>query len=287
MSLVTRSTKYAGRMSEQLPEQARQNAKLCRSIDMQPPTLHFITATQPHEMKDMNALSQIRSHVSKESHARRRRALTERLALYHASSTNATKQLHTHIRDGNKEACRTCFPWALSDNELFLFNFFLEWVIPNGWTGCITEESQQLFQKSMRSIFIPIAMTDTSLLTAVMYVSARRYSLISSSNQEAEKYHKLMIRYLLLCLEKIKAIINTRSYPTDASMALVLCMATEAYWEGQVEAFRIHGLAFAEMVKTRRAFPEREKVSPFLLEMASKSIYDPRFNVVMGPYVRN
>lgn len=80
----------------------------------------------------------------------------------------------------------------------------------------------------MRSVFIPVAMTEMSLFTAVMYVSARRYSLISNNTREAENYHKLMIHYLLLCLEKIKVIINMRSYPTDASMALVLCMATEA-----------------------------------------------------------
>lgn len=51
-----------------------------------------------------------------------------------------------------------------------------------------------------------------------------------------------------------------------------------------MEAFRIHGVAFTEMTEARRAFPEREKASPFLLEMASKSIYDPRYNIVMGPY---
>jgi hypothetical protein len=50
-----------------------------------------------------------------------------------------------------------------------------------------------------------------------------------------------------------------------------------------VEAFHIHGMAFTEMAETRRAYPDREKVSPFLLEMASKSIYDPRYNIVMGP----
>lgn len=71
-------------------------------------------------------------------------------------------------------------------------------------------------------------MTDIALFTAVMYVSARRYSLISNNTREAEKYHKLMIHYLLLCLEKIRVLINMKSYPTDASMALVLCMATEA-----------------------------------------------------------
>lgn len=103
-----------------------------------------------------------------------------------------------------------------------------EWVIPNGWTECITEESQRSFQRSMRSVFIPVAMTDIGLFTAVMYVSARRYSLISDNTREAEKYHKLMIHYLLLCLEKIKVVINMKSYPTDVSMALVLCMATEA-----------------------------------------------------------
>lgn len=104
----------------------------------------------------------------------------------------------------------------------------MEWVIPNGWTECITEESQQSFQKGMKSIFVPVAMADMSLFTAVMYVSARRYSLISTNVGEAEKYHKLMIHYLLLCLRKIKSIINVGSYPTDAAMALVLCMATEA-----------------------------------------------------------
>lgn len=51
-----------------------------------------------------------------------------------------------------------------------------------------------------------------------------------------------------------------------------------------MEAFHIHGVAFTAMAVTRRAFPEREKVSPFLLEMASKSIYDPRYNIVAGPY---
>jgi hypothetical protein len=104
----------------------------------------------------------------------------------------------------------------------------LEWVIPNGWTECITEESQRSFQRSMRSVFVPVAMTDIALFTAVMYVSARRYSLISNNTREAEKHHKLMIHYLLLCLEKIRVLINMKSYPTDASMALVLCMATEA-----------------------------------------------------------
>lgn len=54
-----------------------------------------------------------------------------------------------------------------------------------------------------------------------------------------------------------------------------------------MEAFHIHGGAFTEMAEARRAFPEREKVSPFLLEMASKSIYDPRYNIVMGPCVNS
>ncbi|UKZ88845.1 uncharacterized protein TrAFT101_004577 [Trichoderma asperellum] len=163
-----RTTKYTGSVFEQLPEQARQNAKLLRPVDMQQPPLHFITATLPQEMNNTHALSQIRSHVSKESHARRRRALTEKVALYHASSTSAKQQLHARISDGGKEAWSICFPWSLSVNELFLFNFFLEWVIPNGWTECITEESQQSFQMGMRSVLIPVAMTDMSLFTAVI-----------------------------------------------------------------------------------------------------------------------
>lgn len=104
----------------------------------------------------------------------------------------------------------------------------LEWVIPHGWTECITEESQHAFQRGMRSIFIPVAKTDSSLFTAVLYVSARRYSLISDNTTEAERYHKLMIQYLLTCLQRMKAIINKGSGPTDAAMALALCMATEA-----------------------------------------------------------
>ncbi|KAL7940414.1 hypothetical protein V8C42DRAFT_337582 [Trichoderma barbatum] len=273
-----------GRVFDQQAEQGRHSAKLLRPVDGQMPTLHFITATLPQEMNTVHALSQIRSHVSKESHARRRRALTERLALYHASSAIAKQQLRTRISDGGKEACAICFPWPLSREEFFLFNFFLEWVIPNGWTECITEESQQAFQRGMRSVFIPVAMADKSLFTAVLYVSARRYSLILNNTAEAERYHQLMIQYLLSCLQKIKAIISIRSDPTDAAMALVLCMATEAYWEGQVEAFYIHGGAFTEMAEARRASSKREKVPPFLLEMASKSIYDPRYNIIMGPY---
>lgn len=121
--LKMRSTIYTGGVSEQLPEQARQNVKLLRPIDMQQPTLHFITATLPQELNSTHALSQIRSHVSKESHARRRRALAERLEQYHASSTSAKQQLQARISGGGKEARSTCFPWSLSENELFLFNF--------------------------------------------------------------------------------------------------------------------------------------------------------------------
>ncbi|KAL7910613.1 hypothetical protein GGI35DRAFT_372192 [Trichoderma velutinum] len=267
------------RGSAQLPGQGRHNAKLPRVVVEQQPTLHFITATLPQDMNNVQALSQIRSHVSKESHARRRRALTEKLALYHASGTIVKQQLWARISNDSKDAYSICFPWPLSRDEFFLFNFFLEWVIPNGWTECITEEAQLAFQRSMKSVFVPVAMADRSLFTAVMYVSARRYSLISNKATEAEKYHERMIHYLLLCLQKIKQVINMESYPTDAAMALVLCMATEAYWEGQPEAFHIHGLAFTEMAEARRAFPERGKVPPFLLEMASKSIYDPRFSI--------
>jgi hypothetical protein len=122
-SLKMRLTTHTGTVSGQLPQQARQNAKLLRPVDMQQPTLHFITATLPQEMNNSNALSQIRSHVSKESHARRRRALAQRLALYHACSTSTKQQLYARVSDGGKEACSTCFPWVLSENELFLFNF--------------------------------------------------------------------------------------------------------------------------------------------------------------------
>ncbi|KAL7782334.1 hypothetical protein V8C43DRAFT_296079 [Trichoderma afarasin] len=276
-------TEHPARWPEQLPEQGRHNAKLRRVVVAQQPELHFITATLPQDMNNVQALSQIRSHVSKESHARRRRALAEKLALYHANRTSVKQQLWARVSDVSKDACSVCFPWPLSKDEFFLFNFFLEWVIPNGWTECITAEAQQAFQRGMKSVFLPVAMADRSLFTAVMYVSARRYSLISNNTADAEKYHERMIHYLLLCLQKIKLVINMQGYPTDAAMALVLCMATEAYWEGQPEAFQIHGLAFTEMAEARRAFPERGKVDTFLLEMASKSIYDPRFNIVMGP----
>lgn len=123
MSLETRATTCTGGVSEQLPEQGRQKAEFLRPLDVQQPTLHFITATLPQQLNNSNALSQIRSHVSKESHARRRRTLTERLALYQAGSISAKQQLYARISDGSREACSTCFPWPLSENELFLFNF--------------------------------------------------------------------------------------------------------------------------------------------------------------------
>lgn len=122
-SLEIRATTCTRGVSEQLPEQERQGAKFIRPVDVQQPTLHFITATLPQQLNNGNALSQIRSHVSKESHARRRRALAERLARYQAGSISAKQQLNACISDGRKEACSTCFPWPLSENELFLFNF--------------------------------------------------------------------------------------------------------------------------------------------------------------------
>lgn len=52
-----RTTEYTSSVSEQLPEQARQNAKLFRPADMQQPPLHFITATLPQEMNNTRAIS--------------------------------------------------------------------------------------------------------------------------------------------------------------------------------------------------------------------------------------
>lgn len=119
----TKTTEPTGREPVQLPEQGRHNAKLPHIVVAQQPALHFITATLPQDMNNVQALSQIRSHVSKESHARRRRALTEKLALYHASRTSVKQQLWARINDVSKDAYSVCFPWPLSRDEFFLFNF--------------------------------------------------------------------------------------------------------------------------------------------------------------------
>jgi hypothetical protein len=95
-----RITTCTGGVSEQLPEQERQNTKFLRTVGVQQPTLHFITATRPQQLNNPNALSQIRSHVSKESHARRRRALAEKLALYQTGSITVKQQLQARSSDG-------------------------------------------------------------------------------------------------------------------------------------------------------------------------------------------
>jgi hypothetical protein len=111
------------KVSEQLPEQERRNAKFACPVEGRQLKLHFINATSPQEMNNLHALSQIRSHVSKESHARRRRDLKERLALYHTSNTSGMQQLQDHVSNSGKEACIVGFPWPLSKDEFFLFNF--------------------------------------------------------------------------------------------------------------------------------------------------------------------
>ncbi|UNI16370.1 hypothetical protein JDV02_002806 [Purpureocillium takamizusanense] len=173
------------------------------------------------------------------------------------------------------------FARALSNNEQYLFDFYFDYVIMYGYKACHHKEDDAVFAAAMRTIWVPFAMTEPSLMAAIFHVACRNYASITDNTNTA-KFTLQKLQYRQMCLNMAMQAITSQDMASDATISLALLMATEAYFEGDVEAFYAHGKGITKMVKARGGLKSLG-LSGFLRKLVGWSLYNPSNYIVLGP----
>ncbi|KAJ3545234.1 hypothetical protein NM208_g2615 [Fusarium decemcellulare] len=173
------------------------------------------------------------------------------------------------------------FARSLSEDEQYLFDFYVDYVVQYGYKACYHKEDEKLWQASMRDDWVPFAMGQPSLMAAIFHVACRNYA-IATSNTISKKFSIKKLQYRLTCLQMAKEAIASQTMATDATIALALIMASESFYEGDFDAFTAHGSGIIKMV-TARGGLDTLGVSGFLTKGVGWSIYSPRHYLVQGP----
>ncbi|CAM1503531.1 Fc.00g011220.m01.CDS01 [Cosmosporella sp. VM-42] len=173
------------------------------------------------------------------------------------------------------------FARLLSEDEQYLFDFYLNYVILYGYEACYHKEEKSAFQNSMREVWVPWAMGQPSLMAAIFHVACRNYAA-NTSNSNSKKFSIKKLQYRLMCLNMAKDAIASQAVATDTTIALALIMASESFFEGDIDAFFTHGTGIIKMV-TARGGLETLGLSGFLTKSVGWSIYSPKNFLVLGP----
>ncbi|KAF5674973.1 NADPH-dependent aldehyde reductase [Fusarium heterosporum] len=121
----------------------------------------------------------------------------------------------------------TGFARRISDDEQFLLDFYLNYVIMYGYKTCYKEEDEDSFRVLMKETWFPNAMTQESLIAAILHVACRNYATITN-NGLSQKFSVKKLQYRLTCLRMAQDAINTEIIPTDATIALILLLSSES-----------------------------------------------------------
>ncbi|KAH8675235.1 hypothetical protein BGZ61DRAFT_497132 [Ilyonectria robusta] len=128
---------------------------------------------------------------------------------------------------GSRKDCYQGFARPLSDEEDYLFDFYMNYVILNGYKACHHKEDDAVFTASMREIWVPFMMTQPCLMAAAFHVACRNYAA-NTSNDNTRKFSIKKLQYRLTCLSMAKDAIATQAVANDATIALALIMASES-----------------------------------------------------------
>ncbi|EXL95617.1 hypothetical protein NOF04DRAFT_10631 [Fusarium oxysporum II5] len=282
----------------------------------QPGTLQFINSAHPDEITNANSIRLIRSHAAKLSRALQKKkqqdeaplagdnpenvqAKTELRSVVHPASNKQYRKImpktKVHEQTGNhppspiqliggaRSAAYTGFARPLSDDEHYLFDFYLNYVISYGYTACYAQDDEQNFIRLMRHIWVPNAMSKVSLMNAVFHVACRNYVTVTN-NSLSSKFGVKKLQYRLMCIKMAKDAIESETVATDTTIALAMLMASEAFLEGDMNAYWSHGAGVMKMVRARGGV-DMLGMSGFLTRTVSESIYLTQTNMIAGPNV--
>ncbi|KAM5511150.1 aldehyde reductase ii [Fusarium oxysporum f. sp. phaseoli] len=268
------------------------------------------------EITNANSIRLIRSHAAKLSRALQKKiqqdeaplegdnpenvqAKTELRSVVHPASNKQYRKIipktKVHEQTGNhppspiqliggaRSAAYTGFARPLSDDEHYLFDFYLNYVISYGYTACYAQDDEQNFIHLMRHIWVPNAMSKVSLMNAVFHVACRNYVTVTN-NSLSSKFGVKKLQYRLMCIQMAKDAIESETVATDTTIALSMLMASEAFLEGDMNAYWSHGAGVMKMVRARGGV-DMLGMSGFLTRTVSESIYLTQTNMIAGPNV--
>ncbi|KAF5000803.1 hypothetical protein FGRMN_1410 [Fusarium graminum] len=136
---------------------------------------------------------------------------------------------------GAPKDAHTGFARMLSDDEQYLLDFYLNYVIMYGYKTCYKEEDEESFHVLMKETWFPNAMTNESLIAAILHVACRHYAIITN-NGLSQRFLIKKLQYRITCLRMAQDAINSETIPTDTTIALILLLSSESvsFAPGQV-----------------------------------------------------
>ncbi|PYH76627.1 hypothetical protein BO82DRAFT_295728 [Aspergillus uvarum CBS 121591] len=182
---------------------------------MAPREVPFIISTF-HPTKATESQRRIAlSHAARSAHAKARRLRTlqyqaQKKQEYHASLSRETQGLPITALDTFLPAGRTdpfiSFARVLDPTEQFLFDHYVKVVIP--LMRC--NETQVLFSQRMNSLWVPVAITESSLLDIVLLASSRHLSCCYPQQQQEKQrfFTQLTLQYKSQSLQSLRRAIS-------------------------------------------------------------------------------
>ncbi len=102
-----------------------------------------------------------------------------------------------------------------------------DYVIMYGYQACHHKEDATAFAAAMRTVWVPFAMTEPSLMAAIFHVACRNYASITD-NTNTTKFTLQKLQYRQMCLNMAMEAIASEEIATDATISLALLMASES-----------------------------------------------------------
>ncbi|KAH8889112.1 hypothetical protein GQ53DRAFT_227538 [Thozetella sp. PMI_491] len=250
------------------------------------PEFCFLNTTHPSDATSLESLSQIRSHVARDIHARARQSGLRRRKKSAGKSLKAGETglaVHADATRAPRPAapppmslCKTrergdaptvialpsplgtlsprridpfqSFVRSLSTlEESLVHHFFLLDEIENPGVGC------PLSGRARAVLFASRATTDAGLLAALLLRSCR--SLVRA--QDSQELARHCLQYRGECIESIKISLAVDDIG-DATVMKIMVLAADHWLAGHFDGWKVHSNAVARIVKLRGGFDDLE-----------------------------
>ncbi|RAH78861.1 hypothetical protein BO86DRAFT_421239 [Aspergillus japonicus CBS 114.51] len=188
------------------------------------------------------------SHAARSAHAKTRRLRTlqyqaQKRQAHHASLSRETQDLPITTLDTFLPADRTdpfmSFARVLDPTEQFLFDHYVKVVIP--LMRC--NETQVLFSQRMLSLWVPVAITESSLVDIVLLASSRHLSCCYTQQQQEKQrfFTQLTLQYKSQSLQSLRRAISAEVPALDdATVAKAIMLAYDELYVRDATMLKHH-----------------------------------------------
>ncbi|EGR52649.1 uncharacterized protein TRIREDRAFT_102414 [Trichoderma reesei QM6a] len=275
------------------------------SAPVRPPAmkLQFINTAHPRDSTSAKRISQIRSHVAKDSHARRRQRRAANGSNRSSSAcacacacscscvcpTASSTAAHAPAAAPTESPARSESPDSTSaETETQRLTSLplqvLDWVLTYGYEICFPRDEVPRVMSRMRTTYVPFAIKHPCLLACIFYISYHRRYLNTDDPGEAARCHLLMQHYRLACIEMMKSALAVEEKPSAQTITLAMQLCSEAFFEGNPDVSFTHAYAARTMVSARGGLEsfDRAGVDALISFLLATSVYSGNYWFVPG-----